>query len=92
MAIVNISPDEAQAVTLATPGPAGTTERLEYHFSGVAVDGLHSHSVLLNGHKLALDGDELPPLTPKSMDAGTPIAVAPESIVFVELPGAKCPG
>ena len=48
LAIVNISPDEAQSVTLATPGPVGT-ERLEYHFSGTAIDGLHSHSIMLNG-------------------------------------------
>ena len=87
------------AGTPGAPGAPGVGEtagtRGEWHFAAVApgAGGLRSHSVALNGRVLAMPApDRLPSLAPVRADAGAPVAVAPDSVVFVSLPpGARCP-
>ncbi|RWW46638.1 hypothetical protein BHE74_00047423, partial [Ensete ventricosum] len=65
--------------------------REEYHLT--AKDGdIHSQTMLLNGHILAVDSDgHIPELEPVKVAASEPITVDPFSIVFVHIPYFHAP-
>jgi heparanase 1 len=60
--------------------------REEYHLT--AKDGdLHSRTMLLNGKTLGVDSNgDIPPLEPIHVNESDPIAIAPFSIVFAQIP------
>lgn len=74
-------------------GPAiiGEGTREEYHLT--AKDGdLHSQTMLLNGKILAVNSTgDIPPLEPIYVNESDPIAVAPFSIVFAQIPYINFP-
>ncbi|XP_065000229.1 heparanase-like protein 3 [Musa acuminata AAA Group] len=65
--------------------------REEYHLT--AKDGdIHSQTMLLNGHILAVDSDgHIPELEPVKVAASEPITVDPFSIVFAHIPYFHAP-
>lgn len=64
----------------------GKVTREEYHLT--AKDGdLHSRTMLLNGKTLGVDSNgDIPPLEPIHVNESDPIAIAPFSIVFAQIP------
>ncbi|XWS66231.1 hypothetical protein CRYUN_Cryun05aG0181800 [Craigia yunnanensis] len=69
----------------------GSQKREEYHLT--PQDGnIQSDVVLLNGTPLKLsDSLDIPQMNPKLVDASTPIAVAPHSIVYVTIRDFQAP-
>ncbi|XP_077210369.1 heparanase-like protein 1 [Tasmannia lanceolata] len=81
--------DPPQAVTDDKDG--SNSQREEYHLT--AKDGnLESTTMLLNGYPLELTATgDIPPLNPALFDASSPVNIAPQSIVFVDLKDFKAP-
>ncbi|THU59038.1 hypothetical protein C4D60_Mb03t20770 [Musa balbisiana] len=82
--LINLSGNTTTEVFVTTKTAESTRE--EYHLT--AKDGdIHSQTMLLNGHILAVDSDgHIPELEPVKVAASEPITVDPFSIVFAHIP------